>query len=249
MSLTLPFFIFIGTGLIFSFLSLFIPFPIGIILSNIGLTFFDPLTVLAIVGFYFILGNIAKILVFRHHLRADLFWNLLPGSLLGGLLITYLLTLVPEKIILGVILFFALSYVAKNLFTSQKLAPKKQSTISGFIAGLATGMLSAVGGPGGTLRGAYLTQHITTLQELNGITASISLAGGIANTLFRAITWDISWSFVFPLLLLAFPILFTLTYFGKRIIDRLNWKPRTIRLLTNGAVLVSLLYAIPTLFT
>lgn len=247
MSLTFPLVVFISTALVFSFFSLFIPFPVGIILSNIGLTFFDPLTVLAIVGFYFLLGNIAKILVFRHHLRADLFWNILPGSLIGGLLVTYLLTLVPEKIILAVILFFALSYVVKNIFTSQKPSPEKTSTTSGFVAGLATGMLSAVGGPGGTLRGAYLTQHITTLQELNGITASISLAGGIANTIFRVSTWDISWDFVLPLLLL-FPILLTLTYFGKSIIDRLNWKPQTIRLLTNGAVLASLLYAIPTLF-
>lgn len=238
--------IFTSIGLILSTLSLFMPFPVGILLSNTGLHFFDPMTTLAIVGFFFTLGNIAKLLVFRNHLNWKLFRALLPGTLIGGLIITYLLTFVPEKVIIGILLFFALSYVIKNLFAKKK-ASSPASEVSGFIAGLATGMLSAVGGPGGTLRGAYLVNHITSLQELNGITASISLVSGIANTFFRVSTWDISWSFVVPLLF-SFPLLLALTYFGKTIMDRLNWKPRTIQLITNTAVLISLVFAVPTLF-
>lgn len=239
--------IYLGTGLILSFTTLFVPFPTGVLLNNIGLYFFDPHTVLAMGGLYFLFGTSTRFFVFRKHLNFELFKDLVPGSLIGGLGVTYLLIYVPEKIIMGLLLSFAFLYVLKNLFTSPPTIIPKKTKVSGFIAGLSTGMLSSVGGPGGTLRGAYLTNHVKNMQEYHAVTAAVSLCAGIANTTLRYTTWDISWNFFFPFLLLI-PIQLIIAIYGKKLLEHLAWKQKTFRFIVNAAVLASIVVIFPSLF-
>lgn len=243
-----PIIIYIGAGLFLCLFTLIIPIPVGIIMNNIGLHFFDPYTVLAMGGFYFFLASIGRIIAFRSHFKWKLIKNLLPGTILGGLVVTYLLTLIPEKVIIGILLSFAFFYVLQNIFSKKTdVVSVEKTAISGFVAGFSTGALSSAGGPGGTLRNAYLANHVGSLQELNAITAGISFFTALINTLFRVSVWDISWRFVIPFVV-AFPLILLVNVLGKKILDRLDLKPQAFRPLINIMVLLSIVIILPTLF-
>lgn len=242
-----PIALYLLAGLGLAFVGIFVPVPLGTVLNNIGLHFFDPYTALGLTGAYFFFSNLARIIVFHDTFDWEIYKNLLPGSLVGGIGVAWLTAFINAKLLTGILLAMALVYILRGIFSKEEKNAKKETRLSGFIVGLVTGAISQFGGPGGSLRMAYISNRVQSMQAIHANTAAVSFTVAIFTTLTRVGTHQVEWRLLVPLLL-VFPVQILISLFGKKILERLAWKPKTFRLIVNTAVILSILLVFPTLF-
>ena len=149
---------------IFIFLYLFVTTIINIVIPLPGnsiitpfLAFFtDPKQAIALVGFYFMISGIIRMIAFRQHISWSLVKGLLPSSIFGAILGSLSLISISEAVALAVILISSIFFLYKKTTDKKSKTEDKENKLSEFLVGTFSGFLQSVGLSGSDLRNNFL---------------------------------------------------------------------------------------------
>lgn len=202
-----------------------------------GFNFFVPLfgtfmtieQAITFITVYFLISSSILTYVFRDYLRSDLVYKLLPASIVGAILGSFLSSSLNELALTFIVFFFVLFYFHKRLrsgpskdkshATKGKAAKGKNTSIIGLISGF----LQGGGFGGGDVRNSYLYAHNLSLQEVRATTAAVGVGIFIVSLAVRFAQGSLiishGWLYIFLV-----PIAIASSYLGRHITHKLSNK-------------------------
>lgn len=199
-----------------------------------GFNFFVPLfstfmttqEAITFITVYFLVNSLTIVLVFRAHVRTDMVKRLLPASVVGAIIGSFLGGKLNELALTILVLGFVLFFFAKKLRAAapqSKPAGKAHDNKSAWVVGAIAGFLQGGGLGGGDVRNTYLYAKELTIQEIRATTASV----GASIFTFSLITRALSGAFKVGhlwLYMCVIPIALTSAYLGLHISAKMNTK-------------------------
>ncbi len=174
----------------------------------LALLFFDFRTSLVLVALFHIFGTLDRVWLFRKGLDWSLLLRFGVPSVIGSLMGSVLVPVVPQIALKGLLGVFLVSYALWSLFHgTQKIKPTgKNYILGGSISGVGAGLI----GTGGVLRGAFLSAFGLVKTKYLAETAAI----GFAVDLTRIPVY-LAHGFLKPDFYLYIPLLFIIAYVGS----------------------------------
>ena len=207
-------------ALIVTFLGVVINLPGSLHLNPILLHFYDAKTVLLMTTMYLTLGALARIIIFRKEVIKEDLIKISILAVLGGIIGSFLIGVIPEKLIIMLFLFSGLKYVY-DYYRKNKLDNKKDNNTYGlFVSGFFVSFLQTLGISAGPIRQGYYFSRGYNLQEIQGTGAVIFLVSGLTAVLSRLFFEDINPKQLF-LILPLFPLILGMVYLGKRVLYKI----------------------------
>lgn len=225
-----------------------------------GFNFFVPLfgtfmtveQAITFITVYFLLTSTILTYVFRDYLRSDLLFKLLPMSIVGAVLGSFLSSSLNELALTIIILGFVLYFFQKRLRVGIAKAgtqvpkdkrPKGRNTA---IIGVISGFLQGGGFGGGDVRNNYLYAHNLSLQEVRATTAAVGACIFIISLAVRFAESSLMISHG-QLYVFLVPIAIASSYLGRHITHKLNKKAQ--HQIVIGLMMISLLLLVNKIFS
>jgi hypothetical protein len=214
-----------GTVAGFGSSTIFLPF---------ALFFVDFPTALVLVGFSHLFGNLGRVSFFRRGLDRRLLLTFGASSVAFSFLGAWLVPLVPQPLLKGILGIFLLVFSALSFGGGQLRLPAEPATA--YLGGTLSGFFAGLIGTGGALRGAFLTAYGLPKEAYIATAAAIAIATDVVRVPTYLLTDGLArryWAYVPVLLVTAL----VGTWIGKRLVDKLPQRTfRRIVLLCIAAV-------------
>ena len=184
----------------------------------------EPHLAIGLASFYFLLGSIARVYMFRKDIKYDYVRFLLPISIIFAAFGALVLVKISPAILLSIILLFTLYFFCKKLkqvFGKEEKKPINRLSVHAI--GVFSGFLQGSGLAGSDLRNSYLYSEKLTIAQVHGTTAIIGASNFLIATMARLYTDQLTIPNLIPLLY-VFPFIILGTWAGKKILYKINRK-------------------------
>lgn len=240
-------------ALVVTFLGVVINLPGTVHMNPILLNFYDVKTVLFLVAIYKTFDSLCRIIVFRKEIVKEHLVQIVILGMFGGLVGSYLLDYINEKILILVFLFSGFKFLyeyyskKKNQVSSleKTLTKKHEIFLDTFIAGFVASFLQVFGIGTGPIRQGYYLSKGHSLGSTQGTVGFMFLFSGLAIVSTRVFFGGMDPKLILVILPL-FPFILAIVYFGKYVIYKIPkvWQDRVIIY----SLVISLLTVLPKLF-
>ncbi len=213
-----------------SFFFVVVPISGSFVLNPLLALIVEPHVAISIGAFFFLLNSSIKAFIFSHDISFLYVKRVLPISLLAAIPGVWLVSFIPENILLIIIFVFSFYFLIKTIFD---LFAKARKSVQSHI--LVTGLMSAISGfmqgtglgAGGSLRKMYLLSEGLTIPQMHGTTSFIGVWILILSVVVRLGTYQVTYKELLPVVYLL-PVMIVATWLGRRFLKKLSKKNTNI---------------------
>ena len=209
---------------ILTFVNIIIPISGSAVVTPFLALLADPHRAIALASFYFMLGGMIRVLIFRKEIQFNHVKALLPISLITAAIGALSLLPINPEILLWIIFLFTAYFLYKAIkqhFKSEKISSVNRLTVAA--VGLLSGFLQGTGLSGSDLRNNYLYSQKLSLVQVHGTTALIGAANFLTATIIRLLTSQTTVADLTPLIYVL-PFMVFATWLGRHTLYRIDRK-------------------------
>ncbi len=237
--LTAPFYI---LSLIVVFLGIIINLPGSLHINPLLLHFYEPHKVLFLSTVFLTLGALGRVIILWKKIEWGEVFFLSISGIFGAFVGSLFVKDIPQKIIVAIFLISGMLYLQKHFSKSEM---KRETILSGSLAGFISSFLQSFGLSAGVLRQTYLSNKGYDLISIQGIVGAVFTISGLTMTITRSTLEEIPYQETLSILVL-FPFILLTIYIAKRVVYKI---PKHIQeYIIIYSLIISLILAVPYLF-